>query len=199
MPVLNSRRLARGFFIRPLGVTKPSSFSSGGLGGREPCDIAANKEANTPTRGPGLGEGAVGVAWRSVQDEAVAGLDGGSVRGFIWPQSARGTGATIYRITAMSVDLKELTDHDHSDECPVCRAQDIVQSALLPAASAWEANDELPRFSVALQGAAELLGVMLEEGISREDIESVLGQLLDDIELRIAEDKALGGPPMGSA
>ena len=40
---------------------------------------------------------------------------------------------------------------------------------------------------------------MLEEGISREDIESVLGQLLDDIELRIAGDKALGGPPMGSA
>ncbi|MCH7544013.1 MAG: hypothetical protein IIB65_10275 [Proteobacteria bacterium] len=136
---------------------------------------------------------------KAAQDEAVAGLDGGSVRGFIWPQSARGTGATIYRITAMSVDLKELTDHDHSDECPVCRAQNIVRSALLPAASAWEATDELPRFSVALQGAAELLGVMLEEGISREDIESVLGQLLDDIELRIAEDKALGGPPMGSA
>ena len=126
-------------------------------------------------------------------------LDGGSVRGVIWPQSASGIGATIYRVTAMSVDLKELTDHDHSDECPVCRAQNIVQSALLPAASAWEANDELPRFSVALQGAAELLGVMLEEGISREDIESALGQLLDDIELRTAEDKALGGPPMGSA
>ncbi|MCZ6849005.1 MAG: hypothetical protein O7F75_09180 [Alphaproteobacteria bacterium] len=136
---------------------------------------------------------------KPAQDEAVAGLDGGSVRGFIWPQSARGTGATIYRITAMSVDLKELTDHDHSDECPVCRAQNIVRSALLPAASAWEATDELPRFSVALQGAAELLGVMLEEGISREDIESALGQLLDDIELRNAEDKALGGPPMGSA
>ena len=40
---------------------------------------------------------------------------------------------------------------------------------------------------------------MLEEGISREDIESALGQLLDDIELRTAEDKALGGPTMGSA
>ena len=137
--------------------------------------------------------------WRSFQDAAVTGLDGSGARGFIWPQSASGAGATIYRVTAMSVDLKELTDHDHSDECPVCRAQDIVQSALLPAASAWEANDELPRFSVALQGAAELLGVMLEEGISREDIESALGQLLDDIELRTAEDKALGGPTMGSA
>ena len=137
--------------------------------------------------------------WWSFQDAAATGLDGSGAKGFIWPQSASGTGATIYQVTAMSVDLKELTDHDHSDECPVCRAQDIVQSALLPAASAWEANDDLPRFSVALQGAAELLGVMLEEGISREDIESALGQLLDDIELRTAEDKALGGPPMGSA
>ncbi len=43
-------------------------------------------------RGADLGEGAAGVAWRSVQDEAVAGLDGGSVRGFIWPQSACGAG-----------------------------------------------------------------------------------------------------------
>ena len=115
------------------------------------------------------------------------------------PYTTFDNSSTIYRVTAMSVDLKELTDHDHSDECPVCRAQNIVRSALLPAASAWEATDELPRFSVALQGAAELLGVMLEEGISREDIESALGQLLDDIEFRTAEDKALGGPPMGSA
>ena len=137
--------------------------------------------------------------WWNVLDAAVTGLDGSGARGFIWPPSASGTGATIYRVKAMSVDLKELTDHDHSDECPVCRAQNIVQSALLPAASAWETNDELPRFSVALHGAAELLGVMLEEGISREDIESALGQLLDDIELRTAEDKALGGPTMGSA
>ena len=99
----------------------------------------------------------------------------------------------------MSVDLKELTDHDHSDECPVCRARDIVHSALLPAASAWEAKDELPRFSVALHGAAELLGVMLEEGVERSDIEAELSRLLDDIEARIAEDRAMGGPPQGSA
>ncbi len=146
---------------------------------------------------PPLGGGRPG--WRSFQDAAVTGLDGSGARGFIWAQSASGTGATIYRVTAMSVDLKELTDHDHTDECPVCRAQDIVQSALLPAASAWEANGELPRFSVALQGAAELLGVMLEEGISREDIESALDQLLDDIEQRIVEDQVMGGPPKGSA
>ena len=99
----------------------------------------------------------------------------------------------------MSVDFKELTDHDHSDECPVCRAQDIVQSALLPAASAWEAKDELPRFSVALHGAAELLGVMLEEGVERSDIEAVLSRLLDDIEARITEDQVMGGPSQGSA
>ena len=74
-----------------------------------------------------------------------------------------------------------------------------VASALVPAASAWEANEELPRFSVALHGAAALLGVMLEEGISREDIESALGRLLDDIEQRIVEDQVMGGPPQGSA
>ncbi len=42
----------------------------------------------------------------------------------------------------MAIDLTELTDHDLSDECPICRAQHIVQIALLPAAAAWEANDE---------------------------------------------------------
>ncbi len=40
---------------------------------------------------------------------------------------------------------------------------------------------------------------MLEEGVPREDIESALGRLLDEIEQRIAEDKAMGGPPQGSA
>ncbi len=53
---------------------------------------------------------ALAVVGRFRENEAVAGLDGGGVRGFIWPQSASGTGATIYRVTAMSVDLKELTD-----------------------------------------------------------------------------------------
>ena len=99
----------------------------------------------------------------------------------------------------MAIDLTELTDHDLSDECPICRAQHIVQIALLPAAAAWEANDELPRFSVALHGAAELLGVILEDGVERSDIEAALGRLLDDIEQRIAEDQVMGGPPKGSA
>ncbi len=99
----------------------------------------------------------------------------------------------------MTVDLAPLLDHDLSDECPVCRAQDIIRIALLPAAAAWELNNDLPRFSVALHGAAELLGAMLKEGVERSDIETALGRLLDDIEQRIAEDQVMGGPPQGSA
>ena len=55
------------------------------------------------------------------------------------------------------------------------------------------------RFSVALHGAAELLGIMLAEGIAREEIEAALATLLDDIERGIGEDEAMGGPPQGSA
>lgn len=40
---------------------------------------------------------------------------------------------------------------------------------------------------------------MLEEGIPRDEIEAALSRVLDDIEQQIAEDKAMGGPPMGSA
>ncbi len=99
----------------------------------------------------------------------------------------------------MTFDLAPLVDHDLSDDCPVCKAQNIVQVALLPAAAAWESNNELPRFSVALHGAAELLGAMLEEGVERSDIEAALSRLLDDIEQRIVEDQVMGGPPKGSA
>ncbi len=99
----------------------------------------------------------------------------------------------------MPVDLKNLLEHDLSDDCPVCQAQQFVAVALLPAAAAWEQNSELPRFSIALHGAAELLGAMLEEGVDREAIEGAVGQLLDEIEQRIAEDRAMGGPPQGTA
>jgi len=99
----------------------------------------------------------------------------------------------------MSLGLKELIDHDLSDDCPVCRAHDVVEMVLVPAAAAWELKDELPRFSIALHGAAGLLGAMLEEGVPRHEIESVLGELLDDIERQIAEEQALGGPPQGNA
>ncbi len=99
----------------------------------------------------------------------------------------------------MAFDLDELTDHDTSEDCPVCRAQQVVEGALVPAAASWELHHELPRFSLALQGAAGLLGVMLEEGIPRDEIEAALSHALDDIEQQIAEDKTMGGPPMGSA
>ena len=99
----------------------------------------------------------------------------------------------------MKVDLNELIQHDMSDDCPVCKAQDMVAAALLPAAAAWEVNGGLPRFSVALHGAAELLGVMLAEGVARADIDNAMAELLDDIERQIAEDDLMGGPPQGSA
>ncbi len=55
------------------------------------------------------------------------------------------------------------------------------------------------RFSIALHGAAELLGAMLSEGVERSDIAAALERLLDDIEARIAEDQVMGGPPKGIA
>ena len=99
----------------------------------------------------------------------------------------------------MKIDFEQLTEHDPGDDCPVCRTQDLVMAALLPAAAAWELNSELPRFSVALHGAAGLLGVMIEEGIQREEIERALSGLLDEIEAGIAENDAMGGPPQGTA
>ena len=99
----------------------------------------------------------------------------------------------------MDDQIKKLIQHDMSDDCPVCRAQDVVAMALMPATAAWEMANELPRFSLALQGAAGLLGAMLEEGVDRGDIEKSIGGLLDDIEAEIAEDQVMGGPPQGSA
>ncbi len=99
----------------------------------------------------------------------------------------------------MAFDLDELTDHDASKDCPVCRAQQVVEGALVPAAASWEVHHELPRFSLALHGAAGLLGAMLEEGIPRDEIMAALSHALDDIEQQIAEDKTMGGPSMGSA
>lgn len=99
----------------------------------------------------------------------------------------------------MSIDLNALIEHDASDDCPVCRAQDLVDLALLPAASAWEMNSGLPRMSMALHGAAGLLGALLEDGVPREDMEAALGRLLDDIERQMAEDTIMGGPTQGTA
>jgi len=99
----------------------------------------------------------------------------------------------------MTSVLDHLIEHDMSDDCLVCRAQDVVAMALMPAAAAWEVDNGLPRFSVAIHGAAELLGVLLQDGLAREAVEAALAGLLDEIELRIAEDGALGGPPQGTA
>ena len=99
----------------------------------------------------------------------------------------------------MPIDPNSITEHDMSDECPVCRAQNIVDMALLPAAAAWEVRNELPRMSVALHGAAGLLSALLEEGVPRDDMEAALSRLLDDYEQQIAEDTAMGGPTQGTA
>ncbi len=99
----------------------------------------------------------------------------------------------------MHIDFEELVNHDMSEECPICRAQDLVDSTLLPAAAAWEMHGGLPKFAVALHGAAGLLGAMLQEGLPRDDVMAALDRALDDIEQQIAEDQALGGPTQGNA
>lgn len=99
----------------------------------------------------------------------------------------------------MSIDLDALTKHDLSDDCPTCRAQELVHMALLPAVAAWEAGNGLPHHSVVLHGAAGLLGVLLEEGANRDDIDAAIAALLDEIEMQIAEDRMMGGPTQGTA
>ena len=99
----------------------------------------------------------------------------------------------------MNSELKNLVTHDYSDDCPACRAQDFTAFSLIPAAAAWEAANELPRFALALNGAAQLLGAMMAEGVLRKDAEEALSVLLDEIEAQIEEEGVLGGPPQGTA
>jgi hypothetical protein len=54
-------------------------------------------------------------------------------------------------------------------------------------------SEELPRFSVALYGAAQLRSAMLEEGVAREAIEVALSKLRDGIE------QGIGGRSYGWA
>ena len=96
-------------------------------------------------------------------------------------------------------ELEVIVTHDATDDCVACRARQFVQMALVPAAVAWEATAELPRFSIALHGAAGLLGGMLEDGIPRHEVEAALSGLLDEMEQEIAEDRTMGGPPQGTA
>src|ERR1043166_9390530 len=98
-----------------------------------------------------------------------------------------------------SARLDEILDHDNTEECVACRARDFVDQVLVPAVAAWEQIVELPQHALALHGAAGLLGVMLAEGASRDDIETALSKLLDEIEAQTAEDRALGGPAQGTA
>ena len=95
--------------------------------------------------------------------------------------------------------LEEIITHDNTEDCVACRAQDLVAQILIPATAAWEATSGLPQFSLALHGAAGLLGTMLAEGTAREEIETALFRLLDDIEGQIAEDRMIGGPTQGTA
>ena len=74
----------------------------------------------------------------------------------------------------MHNDLKRLLAHEYSDDCMVCRAQDVVAFSLVPAAAAWETANELPQYSVALNGAAQLLAAMIADGLSRNDVEEAL-------------------------
>ena len=99
----------------------------------------------------------------------------------------------------MGIDIDELVAHDSTEECLVCHAQDISSQTVVPAVMAWEGAAGLRRFSVALHGAAGLLGAMLARGVPRVDLERTVSALLDDIERQIAEDEAMGGPPQGTA
>ena len=72
------------------------------------------------------------------------------------------------------VNFDEITTHTTTEDCAACRAQELTMFALLPATAAWEVSSELPRFSIALHGAAGLIGTMLEEGVARESIEDAL-------------------------
>ena len=97
------------------------------------------------------------------------------------------------------MSFEEIITHDNTEDCVACRGQDIVGQFLIPAAAAWEATSGLPHFSLALHGAAGLLGTMLAEGVSREEVEAALFRLLEDIEGQIAEDRMIGGPTQGTA
>ena len=77
---------------------------------------------------------------------------------------------------------------------PTCSRPELLARCLDALAA-----QSLPRFSLALQGAAGLIGMMLEDGLDRHEVEEAFARALDDVEQQIAEDKALGGPPQGTA
>ena len=95
--------------------------------------------------------------------------------------------------------ILKILAHEYSDDCMVCRAQDVVAFSLVPAAAAWETANELPQYSVALNEAAQLLAAMIADGLSRSDVEEALKPHLGDLEAQIKEDGVFGGPTQGNA
>src|ERR1019366_328716 len=103
-----------------------------------------------------------------------------------------------YGSSRMSTRLEEILTHDDTEGCVACRSRDFAGEVLVPAVAAWEASSDLPRFALALHGAAGLLGAMLAEGVPRDEIDVALSRLLDEIESQVLEQGALAGPAQGS-
>jgi hypothetical protein len=99
----------------------------------------------------------------------------------------------------MNPTFEKIITHDDSDDCPVCRAQDIVAFSLVPAVAAWEEAHQMPRHSLSVHGAASLMAFMIQNGVARKDIEEAVAHILDEYEMQIAEEGLLGGPHQGTA
>ena len=113
--------------------------------------------------------------------------------------AVRASRILIVRRRGMNNDLKKILAHEYSDDCMVCRAQDVVAFSSVPAAAGWETANELPQYSVALNGAAQLLAAMIADGLSRSGVKEALKRLLGDLEAQIKEDGVFGGPTQGNA
>ncbi|MFO1184036.1 MAG: hypothetical protein U1E56_04545 [Bauldia sp.] len=99
----------------------------------------------------------------------------------------------------MASRLQDLMSHDDTEDCVVCRSRELVSQIVVPATAAWETTLNLPRCALALHGAAGLLATMLAEGFDRDALQDAVTTLLDEIEEQVAEDRAMGGPPQGTA
>jgi hypothetical protein len=99
----------------------------------------------------------------------------------------------------MNPTFEKIITHNASDECRVCRAQDIVSFSLVPAVAAWEQAFQMPRHSLAVHGATSLMAFMIQNGVARNDIEEAVAHVLDDYEMQIAEEGLLGSPHQGTA
>ena len=97
-------------------------------------------------------------------------------------------------------DIDELVAHVEDKDCDVCIARSLATSVVAPAVAMWEVSHRLPRCSLALHGAVGLLATMLDEGYSREEIDAVVADMLDEIEAeRQGWNMLLDSMPEGSA